>query len=51
MIPLDGGFSVGLINMLVIPMFNWLDKSITNYGIIILILTIIIKMVLAPFTL
>ena len=32
-------------------MFNWLDNSITNYGIIILIMTIIIKMVLAPFTL
>lgn len=35
---------------LVIPIFNWLDGSGLSYGIIILILTIIIKMILFPLT-
>lgn len=34
----------------VIPIFNFLEKYIMNYGIIILILTIIIKLILAPLT-
>ena len=34
----------------IVPIFNWLNKSISNYGIIILILTIIIKVVLFPLT-
>ncbi len=34
----------------IIPIFNWLDNYISNYGIIILILTIIIKLVLYPLT-
>jgi YidC/Oxa1 family membrane protein insertase len=34
----------------IIPVFNWLDNYIGNYGIIILILTIIIKIVLFPLT-
>jgi YidC/Oxa1 family membrane protein insertase len=34
----------------IVPIFNWLNKSITNYGLIILILTIIIKVVLFPLT-
>lgn len=34
----------------IIPTFNWLHKYIRNYGIIILILTIIIKIVLFPLT-
>ena len=34
----------------IIPVFNWLDNFIDNYGIIILILTIIIKIVLFPLT-
>ncbi len=33
-----------------IPLFNWLGKYIGNYGIIILLMTIIIKIVLFPFT-
>ena len=35
---------------MIIPIFNWLDNYIGNYGIIILILTIIIKIVLFPLT-
>ena len=34
----------------IIPIFNWLNRFIRNYGIIILILTIIIKVVLFPLT-
>jgi len=34
----------------IIPIFNWLDNYIGNYGLIILILTIIIKVVLFPLT-
>lgn len=34
----------------IIPIFNWLNNSIANYGIIILLMTIIIKMVLFPLT-
>jgi YidC/Oxa1 family membrane protein insertase len=35
---------------LIIPVFNWLHRFIDNYGIIILLLTILIKLVLFPFT-
>jgi YidC/Oxa1 family membrane protein insertase len=42
---------IGWINRFaIIPIFNWLDNFIGNYGIIILILTIIIKVVLFPLT-
>lgn len=34
----------------IINIFNWLNKSIANYGIIILLLTIIIKVMLLPLT-
>ncbi|MBO7608835.1 MAG: membrane protein insertase YidC [Muribaculaceae bacterium] len=34
----------------IIPIFNWLGRFISSYGIIILILTIIIKLVLSPLT-
>jgi len=42
---------IGWINRyVIIPIFNWLDNYIASYGIIILILTIIIKLVLFPLT-
>ncbi len=42
---------IGWINRYaIIPIFNWLDNYISNYGIIILILTVIIKVVLFPLT-
>jgi YidC/Oxa1 family membrane protein insertase len=42
---------IGWINRFaIIPVFNWLEKYIGSYGIIILILTIIIKIVLFPLT-
>jgi YidC/Oxa1 family membrane protein insertase len=45
-IPLGWGI-IGWINQLVIiPVFNWLNSFISNYGLIILILTLMIKIVL-----
>jgi YidC/Oxa1 family membrane protein insertase len=42
---------IGWINRFaIIPIFNWLNHFISNFGIIILILTIIIKVVLFPLT-
>ncbi len=42
---------IGWINRFaIIPIFNWLDNYIGSYGIIILILTIILKVVLFPLT-
>tara|TARA_B100001750_G_scaffold248264_1_gene277899 strand:+ start:515 stop:2302 length:1788 start_codon:yes stop_codon:yes gene_type:complete len=50
MIPLGWGI-FGIVNKaLVIPCFNFLSSFISNYGIIILILTFLIKMVLFPLT-
>lgn len=34
----------------IIPVFHWLGKFMSNYGLIILVLTILIKLVLAPLT-
>jgi len=43
---------IGWINrFIIIPVFNWLEKYITSYGLIILLLTIIIKLILLPLTL
>ncbi len=42
---------IGWINrFMIIPIFNWLNNYIGNYGIIILILTLIIKIILFPLT-
>ena len=42
---------VGWINrFIIIPVFNWLEKYIASYGVIILILTILIKIILFPLT-
>jgi len=35
---------------IIIPVFDWLGKFMSNYGLIILVLTIIIKVVLSPLT-
>lgn len=49
-IPL-GGWLVGWINKyVVINVFYWLSKYISNYGLIILILTLLIKIVIFPLT-
>ncbi len=46
-----GGSMIRWINAyVVIPIFNWLNNWITNFGIIILLLTLIIKVALFPLT-
>lgn len=49
-IPL-GGSVIGLVSRgIIIPTFNFLGKFISNFGIIILLLTIFIKLIVSPFT-
>jgi len=46
-----GGSMIRWINAyVIIPIFNWLNNWINNYGIIILVLTLIIKIALFPLT-
>ncbi|MEX0987861.1 MAG: membrane protein insertase YidC [Bacteroidales bacterium] len=46
-----GGSVIRWLNeFVIIPIFNWLNRSISNYGIIILLLTLILKMALFPLT-
>ena len=48
-IPL-GGKVIGLFTKwVIIPLFDWLHKGISNFGIIILLMTIFIKIVVLPF--
>ena len=49
-IPL-GGSVIGLVSRwVIIPVFNFLGKFISNFGIIILLLTLLIKLVVSPLT-
>ena len=50
LIPLGWGIFRWVNTYLVIPIFTFLGGFITNYGIIILLLTIIVKIILFPFT-
>ncbi|NJK85091.1 MAG: membrane protein insertase YidC [Bacteroidales bacterium] len=47
---LGGGIIRWINQYVIIPLFDWLSKFIGNYGIIILLLTIIIKLGLLPLT-
>ena len=49
-IPLGWGIFGWINRLVIIPLFNFFDNYFASYGIIILILTIIIKVVLMPFT-
>ena len=50
LVPL-GGWIIGWVNRwLVIPTFDFLGKYISNYGLIILLLTIFIKIIISPLT-
>jgi YidC/Oxa1 family membrane protein insertase len=50
MVPLGWGIFGWVNRFLVIPVFNFLERYITNYGLIILLLTIFIKILLFPLT-
>lgn len=50
MLPLGWGIFGWINRFAIIPMFNWLGGFISNFGILILIMTLIIKLVLFPLT-
>ncbi|HLP71718.1 MAG TPA: membrane protein insertase YidC [Bacteroidales bacterium] len=50
LVPLGKNIIKWINRYVIIPVFNWLEKFIGSYGIIILILTIIIKIILFPLT-
>ena len=50
LIPLGGKWISWISTLIIIPFFDWLGGSIANYGIIILLLTVLIKLILFPFT-
>lgn len=49
-IPLGGALISWINTGFVIPVFNWLSQHIASFGIIILLLTIMIKLILMPLT-
>lgn len=49
-VPTGTGLSRIINRGIVIPMFNWLGGFISNYGLVILLMTFIIKMALSPLT-
>lgn len=49
-VPLGWGIFGWVNRFLIIPIFNWLGTFITSYGLIIFLLTLIIKIILFPFT-
>ena len=48
-IPLGGTLVGWFTKFVIIPLFNWLHKGISNFGLIILLMTIFIKIVVLPF--
>ncbi|MBR5384374.1 MAG: membrane protein insertase YidC [Bacteroidales bacterium] len=48
-IPLGGSLIGWFTKWVIIPLFNWLHQFISNFGIIILLMTIFIKIVVLPF--
>lgn len=49
-IPLGGKLFRWVNTLLILPMFNFFGGFISNYGVIILVLTLIIKIIIFPFT-
>ncbi len=49
-IPLGGVLISWISRFLIIPIFNFLSRYISNYGLIILLMTIFIKLIISPFT-
>ena len=49
-IPLGGSLVGWITKFIIIPFFNWLHRYFANFGIIILLMTIAIKIVVLPFT-
>ena len=50
LLPLGGWLTGSICKYVIIPVFNWLSKYFSSYGLIILLLTILIKLVISPLT-
>ncbi|MBQ9582993.1 MAG: membrane protein insertase YidC [Bacteroidales bacterium] len=50
LLPLGGWLVGSICKYVIIPVFNWLNKYFNSYGLIILLLTLLIKLVISPFT-
>ena len=50
LVPLGWGIFGWVNRWAIIPLFNWLGSFISNYGLIILLMTIVIKLVIFPLT-
>ena len=50
LVPLGGKWISWISTLIIIPFFSWLGSSIANYGLIILLLTVLIKLLLFPLT-
>ena len=50
LLPLGGWLVSSICKYVIIPVFNWLNNYFSSYGLIILLLTILIKLVISPFT-
>lgn len=49
-IPLGGSLFRWVNTLIILPLFNFFGSFITNYGVIILLLTLVIKIIIFPFT-
>ena len=49
-VPLGGSLVGWFTRFVIIPLFDWLSRFISSYGLIILLMTLIIKIVVLPFT-
>jgi YidC/Oxa1 family membrane protein insertase len=50
LVPLGGNWIRWISTLIIIPFFDWMAKFTSNYGLIILLLTVLLKIILFPFT-
>ena len=50
LVPLGGKWISWISTWIIIPFFDWMAKFTSNYGLIILLLTVLLKIILFPFT-
>ena len=50
LVPLGGKWISWISTLIIIPFFDWMAKFTSNYGLIILLLTVLLKIILTPFT-
>ena len=50
LVPLGGNWIRWISTWIIIPFFDWMAKFTSNYGLIILMLTVLLKIILFPFT-